>query len=108
MNHFQNVEPGFVFSQRLSFREVNKSSKDLFLMSSLQSGALSHSTATRGTSCLRQRYQLSILGCNVCLTVYLSVHDFHQKTIEMLIRTHFEAKGVVPRQHGNKGKKPHQ
>lgn len=106
INSYSSFDPQVIFSQRLSFREFEKSSKDLFLMSCLQAGALPADTTQQGTTCQRQRYQLSVSGVKVCIPVFIFLHEMSTK-FYCTVRTHFERNVFVPREHGNKERKPH-
>ena len=103
---FKEMEPDFVFKHRLNVAELTKEEHDMYLMG-VTMACLSNRTQThRNKERQRQRASYVFQGKRVCLDAFLylqNVTQYHWKRI----RNHVLTVGVVPRVHGNMGKKPH-
>lgn len=100
-----------VTSYRLSISEMDRAELDLILLAQLNAGMNADDllTNTRGTArpAVRQRVTFSYLlrGKSICREMFIFLHKISRTRLYNLTR-HLCENGVVPRIHGNKGRKP--
>lgn len=51
------------------------------------------------------RYSYSFKGVSICRDAFLKIYDVSRKVLSNIM-THMKQNGAIPREHGNKGKKP--
>ncbi|BES92093.1 Hypothetical protein NTJ_04901 [Nesidiocoris tenuis] len=103
---FANLNPETIYRHRLNIAELTKEEHDMYLMG-LSMACLSDPTSTNRHKA-RQRLRSSYLhqGRKVCLSAFLYLENCTLYQLKR-IRKHLVTHGVVPRVHGNHGKKPH-
>lgn len=53
----------------------------------------------------RMRYSYSFKGVSICRDAFLKIYDVSRKVLSNIM-THMKQNGAIPKEHGNKGKKP--
>lgn len=103
---FTGLKPEGVFRHRLNVTELTREEHDMYLMGVIMA-CLSNPTQTiRNKERQRQRAGYVYQGKRVCVEAFTYLENvtiYHLKRI----RRHVLTQGVVPRVHGNMGKKPH-
>lgn len=103
---FIGLKPEGVFRHRLNVTELTREEHDMYLMGVIMA-CLSNPTQTiRNKERQRQRAGYVYQGKRVCVEAFTYLENvtiYHLKRI----RRHVLTQGVVPRVHGNMGKKPH-
>lgn len=105
-NCFLNLNADAVYKHRLNIAELTKEEHDMYLMGVTMASLQNREQTTRNKERQRQRASYVYHGRRVCLDAFLyleNVSVYHLK----IIRSHVMANGVMPRVHGNIGKKPH-
>ena len=92
-----------VSSHILGLKEMDKNEKEMYIMGSLQKVA---NEETRRGKRKRVRYLFRFEGKAVCRKLFCFIFDVGHKTLRG-IQEHMNKNGIVPRVHGNAGKKPH-
>lgn len=105
-NCFAGLSEEAVFRHRLNVAELTREEHDMYLMGVTMAclGASGHTH--RNKERLRQRATYVHKGKRVCLDAFLYLENVTQYHLKR-IRQHVMTQGVVPRVHGNIGKKPH-
>uniref|UniRef100_A0A0A9Y6J2 Galactose-1-phosphate uridylyltransferase n=1 Tax=Lygus hesperus TaxID=30085 RepID=A0A0A9Y6J2_LYGHE len=103
---FASLNPESVYRHRLNIAELTKEEHDMYLMG-LSMACLGDPSSTIKHKA-RQRLRSSYLhhGRKVCLSAFLYLENCTLYQLKR-IRKHLVTHGVVPRVHGNHGKKPH-
>lgn len=103
---FKALKPEAVYRHRLNVTELTREEHDMYLMG-VTMACLSNPTQTsRNKERQRQRATYVYQGKRVCIDAFTyleNVTTYHLRRI----RQHILMQGVVPRVHGNMGKKPH-
>ncbi|KAK3082426.1 hypothetical protein FSP39_014609 [Pinctada imbricata] len=92
-----------IYEHILSMRDVSKEEKEMYIMGKLKTKGTGSKTESEGK---RKRYIYSFDDREVCKEVFLLAHDIGEKILKNLVK-HLKENGPVPRQHGNRGKRPH-
>lgn len=103
---FLNLDADAVYKHRLNIAELTKEEHDMYLMGVSMASLQNREHTTRNKERQRQRASYVYHGRRVCLDAFLyleNVSIYHLKTI----RSHVMTNGVMPRVHGNIGRKPH-
>lgn len=103
---FLGLKAENVFRHRLNVTELTREEHDMYLMGVTMACLANPSHTHRNRDRQRHRSSYVYQGKRVCLQAFLyleNVTRYHLKRI----RHHVLNKGVVPRVHGNIGKKPH-
>ena len=90
----------------MNMAEMEKKEKDLMVLGLLE--ALRHRTeqTLRGRKRNQQHFSYSYLGLPVCVSAFRIIYDLGKYHMGAL-QKHLEENGLVPRQHGNTGRRPH-
>ena len=97
---------------RLSLKELDKHERDLFLMGKLQTLIKDPSTVThaRSSKAVLKKQRLRVMYAFdhriVCQHAFCFIHDIGDFTLRSL-KKHISEAGPCPREHGSKGRKPH-
>ncbi|XP_063230153.1 uncharacterized protein LOC134535135 [Bacillus rossius redtenbacheri] len=105
-NCFKGLNPESVYRHRLNIAELTKEEHDMYLMGVTMAVLTNPELTVRHKERRRLRSQYVFQGRRVCLDAFLYLENcthYHLKRI----RKHVMTRGVVPRVHGNHGKKPH-
>lgn len=86
-----------------SLRELEKSEKEFFIMGILNRLGCLHNPGTDGKL---PRLEYKFRGTTVCKDAFCLLFDIGNFTLRALI-SHIRNNGLVKREHGNKGKRPH-
>lgn len=87
----------------LNLQELDKESKELYIMGSLQKFS---NDKTRSGKRRRIRYKFKYEDKTICKAAFCTLFDIKPKTLSA-VQKHLEMNGPVPRVHGNSGRKPH-
>lgn len=85
-------------------RELSKEENEMFVMGVLQKEAFGSITRNSNER-KRMRYSYSFKGVSICRDAFLKIYDVSRKVLSNIM-THMKQNGAIPREHGNKGKKP--
>lgn len=85
-------------------RELSKKEKEIIVMGVLQKEAFGSITRNSNER-KRTRYFYSFKGVSICRDALLKIYDVSRKVLSNIM-THMKQNGAIPREHGNKGKKP--
>ena len=105
------LSPEDVSQYRLAVSELERSELDLIILAQLHAGMNAGNllTNTRGTARpdVRQRvmFQYLFKGMPICREMFLFLHRISRTRLYNLVE-HLSTNGVIPRTHGNTGKKP--
>ena len=110
-NCYQQFSIDEVFRIRLQMLELEKCERDIFVLGKLQVMARnmdSVSHARKVTAAKRQRvtYNYSYDSWHVCKAAFCFIHNIGEKVLKNL-QKHLQEYGVIPREHGNMGRLPH-
>ena len=94
-----------VEQNQLSMAELAKEEKELLILGLLESARHNVHVTSKGRKRKRQRFAYSFLGVEVCVGAFLYVYGLGKRQLENLL-AHLEQNGLVPRVHGNTGRKP--
>ena len=86
-----------------NIRELEKTEKELLIMSSLSHGGFGKKLPNPRK---RVKYSYTFQNHQICRGAFQFVYDVKEHTLDSL-QTHLHKHGVTPRVHGNKGKKAH-
>lgn len=103
---FDGLNADNVYKHRLNIAELTKTEHDMYLMGVTMACLAKRNKTSLQKKRIRQRASYVFQGKRVCLDAFLyleNVTRYHLKRIRNHVMTH----GVVPRVHGNMGKKPH-
>ena len=103
-NCFTHFTESEVWEHIYNMREMTKEEKEMYIMGTLKQIGTTKLTLKRKER-KRIRHSYSFHGHNVCREVFLVLYDVGDKVL-LNITKHMMANGVVPREHGNKGKRP--
>ena len=81
---------------------MEKDVEDLYVMGSV---SIAGSSSTRNGIRSRNSYNYSFENVKICRSAFQSLFDVGKKSLTNLLK-HYSANGAVPRQHGNRGRKP--
>ena len=100
-----------IYSIRLLMLELQKPEKDMLLLGKLQvfanaSDMFHHARKTTKTKCRRIAYQYSYDSRSVCKSAFCFLHYTGTKALKNL-QHHLNETGAIPREHGNRGRLPH-
>ncbi|XP_048771609.1 uncharacterized protein LOC125677540 [Ostrea edulis] len=85
-------------------REMTKEEKEMYIMGSIKKVGNKKVTSKRKER-KRARYEYSFESQAICRKAFLIVYDTTEKVFKNIAK-HLDDHGAVPREHGNKGKKP--
>lgn len=102
----KDLNPEQVYKHRLNIAELTKNEHDMYLMGVTMACAANIKKTSRQKDRQRQRATYVYQGKRVCLDAFLFLENVTQYHIKR-IRSHVLKHGVIPRVHGNLGKKPH-
>lgn len=105
-NCFKDLDAEQVYRHRLNIAELTKDEHDMYLMGVTMASISNVKKTSRQKDRQRNRASYVYQGKRVCLEAFLFLENvtlYHIKRI----RNHVLKHGVVPRTHGNIGKKPH-
>lgn len=102
-NCLEQFNRQLVDSHILSLREMEESEKEMFIMGTLQRIG---GNETRKGKRQRTRFRFVFNGKTVCRNTFAFVTDVGRKALRNL-QEHVRLNGIVPRVHGDCGKKPH-
>ncbi|XP_059481194.1 uncharacterized protein LOC132200040 [Neocloeon triangulifer] len=105
-NCFTNLNAELVYRHRLNIAELTKAEQDMYLMGVTMASLTNPETTTKQKERQRLRAQYVYQGRKVCLDAFLYLENCTHYQLKR-IRKHVMTHGVVPRMHGNLGKKPH-
>ena len=105
VNHFQSLSIVDVQSHNLSCLELERGELDGVILGRLAAGSISDKATARGKERRRDRYSYTFSGQKVCNRVFAYVHAIGKERMENL-QKHYQTKGIEPRVHGNKGRRP--
>lgn len=105
-NCFSDLSEEAVFRHRLNIAELTREEHDMYLMGVTMACLGSSGQTHRNKERQRQRATYVHKGKRVCLDAFLYLENVTQYHLKR-IRQHVMTQGVVPRVHGNMGKKPH-
>lgn len=103
---FLGLIPEAVFRHRLNVTELTREEHDMYLMGVIMACLSNPKQTIRNKERQRQRASYAYHGKRVCVDAFTYLENvtiYHLKRI----RRHVLTQGVVPRVHGNMGKKPH-
>lgn len=103
---FRDLKAESVFKHRLNIAELSKSQHDMYLMGVTMASICDPTETSKHQERRRLRASYVYQGRRVCLDAFLyleNVTHYHLKRI----RKHVMVNGVIPRVHGNIGKKPY-
>ena len=101
-----------IYEFRLSLKELDKHDRDLFLMGKLQTSMKDPSTVShaRSSKAVSKKQRLKVIYAFdhriVCQHAFCFIHDIGDFTLHSL-KKHISEAGPCPRDHGSKGRKPH-
>lgn len=105
-NCFAGLSAEAVFRHRLNVAELTREEHDMYLMGVTMACVGCSGHTHRNKERQRQRATYVHKGKRVCLDAFLYLENVTQYHLKR-IRQHVMTEGVVPRVHGNIGKKPH-
>lgn len=105
-NCFAGLNEEAVFRHRLNVAELTREEHDMYLMGVTMACLGASSQTHRNKERQRQRATYMHKGKRVCLDAFHYLENVTQYHLKR-IRHHVMTQGVVPRVHGNIGKKPH-
>ncbi|CAB3360365.1 Hypothetical predicted protein [Cloeon dipterum] len=105
-NCFKNLNAELVYKHRLNIAELTKAEQDMYLMGVTMASLTNPETTAKLKERQRLRAQYVYQGRKVCLDAFLYLENCTHYQLKR-IRKHVMTHGVVPRTHGNLGKKPH-
>ena len=105
VNHFAALDAGEVRSHRLSCLELEKAELDGVIIGRLAASVVPGQVTARGKQRSRDRFSYTFGGRKVCVRTFRYVHAIGKDRLTNL-QTHYKEKGVEPRVHGNKGRRP--
>lgn len=105
-NCFAGLSADAVFRHRLNVAELTRDEHDMYLMGVTMACLANPEQTHRNRERQRQRATYVYKGKRVCLDAFLYLENVTQYQLKR-IRQHVMTQGVVPRVHGNMGKKPH-
>lgn len=105
-NCFAGLSADAVFRHRLNVAELTRDEHDMYLMGLTMACLANPEQTHRNRERQRQRASYVYKGKRVCLDAFLYLENVTQYQLKR-IRQHVMTQGVVPRVHGNMGKKPH-
>lgn len=105
-NCFAGLNADAVFRHRLNVAELTRDEHDMYLMGVTMACLANPEQTHRNRERQRQRASYVYKGKRVCLDAFLYLENVTQYQLKR-IRQHVMTQGVVPRVHGNMGKKPH-
>lgn len=105
-NCYAGLQADAVFRHRLNVAELTREEHDMYLMGVTMACLANPEHTHRNRERQRQRASYVYKGKRVCLDAFLYLENVTQYQLKR-IRQHVMQQGVVPRVHGNMGKKPH-
>ncbi|KAJ8312014.1 hypothetical protein KUTeg_009387, partial [Tegillarca granosa] len=93
-----------IFHHILNLRELSKDEREMYIMGSLQN-EMSQTSITNQGKRQRQSYGYKYQGKTICKSAFQITYDIGEKSLKNIFK-HMNKNGVVPRIHGNVGKKP--
>lgn len=100
-NCFDQFQYEEIKDHLLTMRALSRDEKDMYIMGKLKCKSTGIDTSDKK----RQRYMYSFDDREVCKVAFLIMHDLGEKQLNNLLK-HLKMNGPVPRNHGNKGRKP--
>ncbi|KAJ8315738.1 hypothetical protein KUTeg_007888 [Tegillarca granosa] len=93
-----------IYHHILNLRELSKDEREMYIMGSLQN-EMSQTSITNQGKRQRQSYGYKYQGKTICKSAFQITYDIGEKSLKNIFK-HMNKNGVVPRIHGNVGKKP--
>ena len=103
LSHF---DEGAIESQRMNFREMEKREKEALLLGIMHASRATFDMTTKGKKRVRATLRYVVDGRPVCKSAFLYTMDVGTKQFKNLLK-HLEENGPVPREHGNRTRRPH-
>ncbi|KAJ8303813.1 hypothetical protein KUTeg_018635 [Tegillarca granosa] len=92
-----------IYHHILNLRELSKDEREMYIMGSLQN-EMSQTSITNQGKRQRQSYGYKYQGKTICKSAFQITYDIGEKSLKNIFK-HMNKNGVVPRIHGNVGKK---
>ena len=99
---FSKFQESVILNHVFNVREMEKDVKDLYIMDSF---SIAGSSSTRNGIRSHNSFNYRFKNVKICRSAFQSLFDVGKKSLTNLLK-HYSANGAVPRQHGNRGRKP--
>lgn len=103
---YRGLKTEAVYKHRLNIAELSKSEHDMYLMGVTMASICDPTETSRHKERRRLRASYVYQGRKVCLDAFLYLENVTHYQLKR-IRKHVMTHGVIPRVHGNIGKKPY-
>lgn len=103
---FRDLNEELVYRHRLNIAELTKPEHEMYLMGVTMATLLNRNETSRHKERQRQRTTYVYQGRKVCLYAFCYLENVTQYQLKR-IRHHVLTNGVIPRTHGNTGRRPH-
>ena len=103
-NCFSTFSYEEMYDHILTMREMDKHEKEMLIMGTLKKIGVDKNRC-RSSERKRTRYGYTFLGHSICRHAFETIFDIGKRALENLT-SHINTNGKVPREHGNKGRRP--
>ena len=101
MSRFSEAD---IYSHVLSIREMQRSEKEMYTMSSF-TDSIDKGATKRGKKGQRESHEFTFRGNRVCKRIFMLLFDIGKQSLQSLMK-HVGENGVIPRIHGNTNRRP--
>ena len=105
-NCFEQFQENVIYDNVLNISEMDKDQRELVIMSNFEIKHKDSTSTKRGLNRKQYHCVFRFNGREVCRETFKVAYNFGEVSLRNIV-SHVKTHGVVPRVHGNRGKKPH-